>query len=308
MRRIPSYLVVALCGLFMFSFGLIASFTVSAQSQNPVVPTVMAMLTQMPPQAVATQLATMGYSVPPQVQATAQAMQAQGYPPDVIIATIFASYGVDLPTTNPGGQPPAAQPTMTPVSPVVQPTVGQQIPGVVPVVPTVGGIVPLPSAQPTTVAPTATLVLPSPTPVEVGSISGNVKLPDGVVGKITLVLTRPDGETLELPVAADGAFNFANMLPGNYVLEAHALNFLSSRAEFTLEADQSVQLPAITLMAGDTNGDNVIDLLDAALIASNFDGPAVITEADLTGDGWVDVRDLTVIGKQFGATGPTTWN
>lgn len=302
MRRFPSYLVLALCGLMLFSFGLMTIFTVDAQTQSPLVPTVMAMLTQMPPEAVATQLAQQGYTIPSSVQATAQAMYQQGVPPAQIIQLLLASYGVILPvqppaTTIPSN--PVVQPTT--VAPVVQPTV--QTPITVPGTPVLpANLVPIPTAL-----PAATQVVVSPAPVEVGSISGSVRLPVDWEGGIQLMLTRPDGSTLELPVAVDGLFAFANMLPGGYVLEASAANHLSSRAEFDLQAGETLELPGIVLVGGDTNGDNVIDLMDAALIASNFDTPAVIKEADLNGDGWIDVRDLTVIGKQFGAVGPISW-
>src|SRR5262249_23133738 len=103
------------------------------------------------------------------------------------------------------------------------------------------------------------------------------------------------------------SFAFSGMQPGNYVLDAIAKGYLSTRAEFTLDADQTVQLPDAVLIVGDTNGDGVIDLTDAALIASNFDTPAAVPEADLNHDGWVDVLDLALIGNQFGLTGPIAW-
>lgn len=311
MRRFPAYLVVAFSGLLMFGMGVMTMFNVSAQTQSPMVPTVMAMLTQMPPEAVATQLAQQGYTVPPSVQSTAQAMYQQGIAPAEIIRLLLASYGVVLPTqppttTNPSNPP--VQPTTVSPSvgqPVVQPTVQspvQTIPGS-PSEPSV--VVPIPTALSAQIVPTG--VVPSPAPVEVGTISGSVQLPGSGVTGIQLVLTSPDGSTLELPVAADGLFNFANMLPGDYVLEASAPYHISIRAEFVLEAGQTFELPGVVLLAGDTNSDNIIDLMDAALIASNFDTPAVIKEADLNGDGWIDVRDLTVLGTQFGTAGPAKW-
>ncbi|MBZ0296677.1 MAG: hypothetical protein K8L99_29215, partial [Anaerolineae bacterium] len=61
------------------------------------------------------------------------------------------------------------------------------------------------------------------------------------------------------------------------------------------------------LVAGDTNSDNVIDLNDAAMVASNFDGPATVQIADLNRDGQIDVRDLALIGASFGLSGPISW-
>lgn len=303
MRRFPAHLLMAAAGLLALLFSLMTMIDVDvdAQGEHPLVPTVFALLTQMPPQAVATQLAGMGYPVPASVQATAVAMQQQGVPPDVIIRTLLAFYGVNLPPAQPTSAPPA-QPTSVPVQPTTIPGQPTQIIAQPPVLPTVVPV--LPTAAP--VLPTFT-PLP-PTPVPVGSIAGSVKYAylDTATG-ILLMLTRPDGSTLELPVSADGQFLFNSMTPGSYVLVASAPRYLSARAEFSLAPGASVQLPSVNLLAGDTNQDSVIDLLDAALIAANFDGPATVAAADLNGDGWVDVRDLTIIGRQFGMTAPTNW-
>src|SRR5262249_6198382 len=117
-----------------------------------------------------------------------------------------------------------------------------------------------------------------------------------------------DGSTLDIPVGADGKFSFAGMNPGDYTLEANAKGYLSERAQFTLQAGQDFALSPADMPAGDTNGDDVIDLLDAALIASNCGDKVDVPQADLNHDGKIDVGDLTVIGSQFGMAGPLTWN
>ncbi|MBL8166070.1 MAG: carboxypeptidase regulatory-like domain-containing protein [Anaerolineae bacterium] len=309
MRRFPARLLMAVAGLLVLMLSLMAmvDVDVDAQTEHPLAPTIFALLTQMPPQAVATQLAGMGYPVPANVQATAVAMQQQGVPPDVIIRTLLAFYGVVLPPVQPTTVP--VMPTSIPVQPTnipVQPTTIPGQPTQIIVIPPV-----MPSIVP--VQPTAVPVLPTftplpPTPVPVGSIAGSVKYAhlETATG-ILLTLTRPDGSTLELPVSADGQFMFSSMTPGAYTLVASAPRYLSARAEFSLEQGKAVQLPPAELFAGDTNEDSVIDLLDAALIAANFDGPATVVEADLNGDDWIDVRDLTIIGRQFGMAAPTSW-
>ncbi|NWG15186.1 MAG: carboxypeptidase regulatory-like domain-containing protein, partial [Chloroflexi bacterium] len=147
-----------------------------------------------------------------------------------------------------------------------------------------------------------------PTPAPVGRISGSVRraeLPDS--SGISLVLTRPDGTTLNIPTGAEGLFNFAGMAPGIYSLEARADGFLSSRADFTLEAGQDLTLPPVVLLAGDTNGDNIVDLTDAVMLAASFNAPPPVPEADLNRDGWIDIRDLAILGSAFGLAGPLAW-
>lgn len=317
----------------MFAFGILSIMAVDTTPPPQMMPTMMAMLTQMPPNAVMTQLAQMGYTISASSQATAMAMWQQGVSPDIIMATLMSNNTSSQPTPIPTLQPTVVQPTIMvlptlvptnvnvvplptavgataqpTIDPLLQPTVeGAPTQEILPtteggeIVPTVEGDVPTAEGGVPTVEGAAPVVA-------VGNIAGRILFAglDTATG-INLRLTRPDGTTLELPVGADGAFAFSSMLPGTYLLDAYATGYLSARAEFTLDADQTLQLPDEALVAGDTNADNVIDLLDAALIASNFDGPAVVPEADLNRDGWVDVVDLTLLGNQFGQTGPLNW-
>jgi hypothetical protein len=123
----------------------------------------------------------------------------------------------------------------------------------------------------------------------------------------SLVLTFPDGSTVNGMTTADGSFAFADLQPGVYRLQASADGFLTSQIEFTLEDGQNLTLPPAVLRAGDTNRDNVVDVRDAVLIAANFGGPAVSPETDLNRDGIIDIRDLTLLGAVFGQSGPSSW-
>ncbi len=371
MRRIPTYFVTTITGLLLSVMGIATILAFNSQvTPAQLVPTAIAMLTQMPPQKVATQLAQMGYVAPPSALATAQAMFSKNIPADQIISTLVASYSQPA---APGGGATAVPaspvaPTNMPASPTANSQTGdifqkatqqaaatQVIPlptasdsgnQVVPL-PTASDsgnqVIPFPTASdnnnifatteadveadnadndietsPVTMGdqsqdpamPTATLEAPSsPTPVAVADITGSISLQDSDSSQgITLTLTRPDGSTLDIPVGADGKFSFAGMDPGDYTLEASAQGYLSERAQFTLQAGQNFALSPALMPVGDTNGDDVIDLLDAALIASNFSDKAEVPQADLNHDGKIDVGDLTMIGSQFGLAGPLTWN
>ncbi len=55
---------------------------------------------------------------------------------------------------------------------------------------------------------------------------------------------------------------------------------------------------------GDINGDDVVDLADFNILATNFgSGPGVLAAGgDLTGDGWVDLADFNILATNFGSS------
>ncbi len=125
---------------------------------------------------------------------------------------------------------------------------------------------------------------------------------------IAVMLTMPDGSGVQTTTDSAGNFVFANLISGAYHVDAGAVGYLSSQTAFTLTQGQTLVLPSVMLVGGDTNQDNKIDLTDAALIAANFDSTSIVAGADLNHDGIVDIRDLTTIGAYFGQSGPTPWN
>ena len=60
----------------------------------------------------------------------------------------------------------------------------------------------------------------------------------------------------------------------------------------------------ITLLAGDLNGDDVINIFDLAIIANALDTSD--PKADLNGDGVVNILDVALIASNFGQQGPRT--
>ncbi|MEZ4671670.1 MAG: carboxypeptidase regulatory-like domain-containing protein [Anaerolineae bacterium] len=204
------------------------------------------------------------------------------------------------------GQPtldvPALQPTTVYVAPAdMQATI---------VAPAV--VVPPPTGVPAVAAPLGTLpppsnVVPATAAVVTGQIYGQIITPlrPDSTG-ITIMLTLPDGAAQQAVTDSRGIFSFANLPSGNYRIDAGAAGYLSSQLVFVLADGQALTLPPVTLIGGDTNADNQIDLSDAALIAANFDVRSA-TAADLNQDGIVDIRDLTAIGAYFGKSGPVQW-
>ena len=62
----------------------------------------------------------------------------------------------------------------------------------------------------------------------------------------------------------------------------------------------------VTLLAGDIDGNNVIDQLDALTIGMNYN-TATPAAADLNNDGTIDVLDLELLAANYRETGPTVW-
>jgi hypothetical protein len=65
-------------------------------------------------------------------------------------------------------------------------------------------------------------------------------------------------------------------------------------------------MPAITLPAGDINGDDVIDQFDAMTIGMSYNA-ATPAAADLNDDGMINVLDLELLAGNYRVTGPMVW-
>jgi hypothetical protein len=96
--------------------------------------------------------------------------------------------------------------------------------------------------------------------------------------------------------AADGTFAVAAALPCT-VTARHA-GYLPGRWSLTEAAGPELTLEPLTLLGGDVNGDEGIDILDIVYIAARFGGTD--PRADVNEDGQVNILDLTVTAGNFG--------
>ena len=62
----------------------------------------------------------------------------------------------------------------------------------------------------------------------------------------------------------------------------------------------------VQLIAGDIDGNNVIDQFDALTIGMSYN-TAAPAAADLNNDGNIDVLDLEILALNYRATGPIAW-
>ena len=142
--------------------------------------------------------------------------------------------------------------------------------------------------------------LGSPAPSLNGSLSGQVlaskpvtvRLLDANHVEITSVFANPDGTFI------------MTSLPGKYILVATASGFLSHQGSVSITAGNSTELPAMSLLAGDVDGNNVIDQFDALTIGMNYTS-STPEAADLNNDGVIDFLDLELLAENYRQTGPT---
>ncbi len=132
-----------------------------------------------------------------------------------------------------------------------------------------------------------------------------------VTGQITAnkpVVVNVYDQTMFMVATAesiDGNFRL-EVPPGTYTIVAISHGFLSAQATVTLTAGNTLILPPVTLLAGDIDGNNVIDQFDALTIGMNYNSasPAM---ADLNNDGIINVLDLEALAKHYRETGPIPW-
>lgn len=138
-------------------------------------------------------------------------------------------------------------------------------------------------------------------------------LPDGTVtgqviaSKPVTVGLYDDTDTLVTDATAnlDGTFSLTAPA-GNYTIRATADGFLSAEGSATLIGGSTSTMPNINLLAGDIDGNDVIDQFDALTIGMNYN-TAVPAAADLNNDGVINVLDLEVLAGNYRETGPTVW-
>ncbi|MEZ4639987.1 MAG: dockerin type I domain-containing protein [Caldilineaceae bacterium] len=65
-------------------------------------------------------------------------------------------------------------------------------------------------------------------------------------------------------------------------------------------------LSSLTLITGDVNGDNRVNIQDLSAMGNRFNEPGTIC-TDLNQDGIVNILDLSRAASNYGAQGPQSW-
>jgi hypothetical protein len=140
------------------------------------------------------------------------------------------------------------------------------------------------------------------TDLPAASVTGQV-----LAGKlVTIRLYKPDNTiAAENKANPDGTFNFT-FIEGTYTITASAEGYLSAQGSVTLANGSVVTKQTVSLIAGDIDGNGVVDQLDALTIRMNYNS-ATPTAADLNNDGVIDVLDLGILAENYGKSGVQPW-
>jgi hypothetical protein len=108
-----------------------------------------------------------------------------------------------------------------------------------------------------------------------------------------------------VPANPDGTFSLIAPA-GSYIVVATASGFLSAQGSAIISAGGSSAKPVISLLAGDLDGNNVIDQFDALTIGMSYN-TATPSAADLNNDNIINVLDLELLAQNYRDTGPSVW-
>jgi len=136
-----------------------------------------------------------------------------------------------------------------------------------------------------------------------GAFAGQV-----LAGKPVTVMLYGANTTVTGSVVAnaDGTFNLASQA-GNYTAVAVAPGFLKAQGPVTINNGATTTFQPITLIAGDIDGNDVIDQFDALTIGINYNGSAP-SAADLNNDGTINVLDLEILALHYHQSGSQAWH
>lgn len=122
-----------------------------------------------------------------------------------------------------------------------------------------------------------------------------------------VTVTLYDGQTVETSGLVDANGNFTLTAPaGSYSAVASAPGYLRAQGNAVLTSGVTTTMPTISLLAGDIDGNDVIDQFDALTIGINYN-LAAPAAADLNNDGTINVLDLEMLAANYRDTGPTAW-
>jgi YVTN family beta-propeller protein len=151
-----------------------------------------------------------------------------------------------------------------------------------------------------------TITMGAPTGVELigqieleGRSAGNW---DGAQGSI--VSTAHAATT-----AGDGMFHIFGAEEGTFDIKADAAGYLSAICpNVPLTAPVTTLTNPALLLAGDIDGNDLVDIADATAIGVDFGKTGAGLSTDLNDDGTVDILDLILLAANFGKAGPQNWD
>lgn len=104
---------------------------------------------------------------------------------------------------------------------------------------------------------------------------------------------------------ADGKFSL-ELKPGTYTVIASAEGFLDAQGTPEIKKATTTTLSTISLLAGDIDGNDVIDQFDALTIGMGYN-TGLPPAADLNNDGTINVLDLELLAANYHQSGALAW-
>lgn len=146
----------------------------------------------------------------------------------------------------------------------------------------------------------------TPASLTVEEVSATLNGTVNATKTVTVTLYKQD-TTVEATTTVDTSGNFTITAPaGTYTVVASAPGFLKAQGSPVLTAGATKTMQTISLLAGDIDGNDVIDQFDALTIGMNYNliEPAA---ADLNNDGTINVLDLELLAANYRASGASAW-
>lgn len=123
---------------------------------------------------------------------------------------------------------------------------------------------------------------------------------------VTVTLYKQDS-AVQATATPDENGNFSIPAPaGTYTVVATAPGYLKAQGSPVLTSGATTTLQAVTLLAGDIDGNDEIDQFDALTIGMNYN-LASPSAADLNNDGNIDVLDLELLAANYRQSGALAW-
>jgi hypothetical protein len=154
--------------------------------------------------------------------------------------------------------------------------------------------------------------VPSITVTNAGTIVGVVRrqgAQTGHAGTGVIGIAVDNGVVATATTGADGSFSLALPVHGSYTINASYPGYLQSQKSAVYVAGTTVDIGPTTLVGGDVNADNCINILDIVSIIGKFGltGLPASSPEDINDDGTVNILDLTIAAGNFTRCGPTAW-
>ncbi|MCB0190849.1 MAG: hypothetical protein KDJ65_02795 [Anaerolineae bacterium] len=170
-----------------------------------------------------------------------------------------------------------------------------------------------PEPDPTTTPMPTIEPQPSPTPTVppiddpiLVTVNGQIQLAGRQEGLWDNVTVTANGQTITTD--ANGEFSLNNIVTaGPISVMAETDDYLSASCSISTPVGQAIRLETVTLLSGDLNGDEIVDVTDAATIGINFGKSGPTITGDINLDETVDIFDLVLTSINFGETGPQAW-